>query len=119
MPDRLTPDQRNAYISALLAWAMDAFDYFMLLLVMSNIEHDHSFGATPTQLAFVTTATLAMRPFGALAFGKFQVGFREAVQDVGRTFAPQFLSLAADKSITQTDEVISHVDGGAHSILTM
>ncbi|MBV9446778.1 MAG: MFS transporter [Streptosporangiaceae bacterium] len=69
MRDRLTPDQRNAYFSALLAWAMDAFDYFMLILVLSNIEGDKTFKATATELAFVTTATLAMRPFGALVFG--------------------------------------------------
>jgi MFS transporter, SHS family, lactate transporter len=69
MPDRLTPDQRNAFLAALLAWAMDAFDYFMLVFVMFNIADDTYFGATLTELAFATVATLVMRPFGALVFG--------------------------------------------------
>jgi MFS transporter, SHS family, lactate transporter len=69
MPTRLTDDQRYSFLAALLAWSMDSFDYFMLILVMSDIAKDKSFGATATQLAFVTTATLVMRPFGALLFG--------------------------------------------------
>ena len=66
---RLTADQRNSFLAALLAWSMDTFDYFMLVLVLSDIAKDKSFGATTTQLAFVTTATLVMRPFGAMLFG--------------------------------------------------
>jgi SHS family lactate transporter-like MFS transporter len=69
MPDKLTSDQRLTFLAAVLAWSMDAFDYFMLVLVMSDIAKDKSFGATATQLAFVTTATLVMRPFGAFLFG--------------------------------------------------
>ena len=69
MLSRLTRDQRYSFLAALLAWSMDSFDYFMLVLVMSDIARDKSFGATATQLAFVTTATLVMRPFGALLFG--------------------------------------------------
>ncbi len=69
MPARLTRDQRNSFLAALLAWSMDAFDYFMIVLVLSDIAKDKSFGATGTQLAFLTTATLVVRPFGALLFG--------------------------------------------------
>lgn len=69
MSDRLTRDQRDSFLAALLAWSMDSFDYFMLVLVMSDIAKDPNFGATATQLAFVTTATLVMRPLGALLFG--------------------------------------------------
>jgi SHS family lactate transporter-like MFS transporter len=69
MSARLTRDQRYSFLAALLAWSMDTFDYFMLILVMSDIANDTYFRATATQLAFVTTATLVMRPFGALVFG--------------------------------------------------
>jgi SHS family lactate transporter-like MFS transporter len=48
---------------------MDAFDYFIVVLVIGDIAKDKSFGATATQLAFITTATLVMRPVGALVFG--------------------------------------------------
>lgn len=66
---RLTSDQRNSFIAALLGWSMDAFDYFIVVFIISDIADDPSFDATTTQLAFITTATLVMRPLGALIFG--------------------------------------------------
>jgi MFS transporter, SHS family, lactate transporter len=71
----LTPDQRNSFIAALLGWTMDAFDYFLVLVVLSDIAHDSAFrGGVPearfaVELSFITTATLVMRPIGALLFG--------------------------------------------------
>ncbi|QUR67659.1 MFS transporter [Mycobacterium spongiae] len=65
--ERLTGDQRNAVIAAFLGWTMDAFDYFLVVLVYSDIAM--TFGRSKTEVAFVTTATLAMRPVGALLFG--------------------------------------------------
>jgi MFS transporter, SHS family, lactate transporter len=67
--ERLTADQRNSFVAALLGWSMDAFDYFLVVFVLSDIARDKTFGATSTQLAFITTGTLAMRPVGALVFG--------------------------------------------------
>jgi len=69
MSARLTRDQRYSFLAALLAWSMDTFDYFMLILVLSDIANDKTFGASTTELAWVTTATLVMRPFGAMVFG--------------------------------------------------
>lgn len=34
---RLTPDQRNAFAASLLGWMMDAFDYFIIVLVYADI----------------------------------------------------------------------------------
>jgi MFS transporter, SHS family, lactate transporter len=71
----LTPDQRNSFIAALLGWTMDAFDYLLVVVVLSDIAQDSSFrGGVPeahfaVELAFITTATLVMRPVGALVFG--------------------------------------------------
>ena len=64
---RLTPDQRNSFIAALLGWTMDAFDYFLVVLVYADIAKD--FGVSLTQMAFLTTVTLLMRPVGAFLFG--------------------------------------------------
>ncbi|MGH3825905.1 MAG: MFS transporter [Pseudonocardiaceae bacterium] len=71
----LTPDQRNSFIAALLGWTMDGFDYALVLMVLGDIAADSAFrGGVPearfaVELAFITTATLAMRPVGALIFG--------------------------------------------------
>jgi MFS transporter, SHS family, lactate transporter len=64
---RLTADQRNSFIAALLGWTMDAFDYFIVVLVYADIAK--TFHHSKTEVAFVTTATLIMRPVGALLFG--------------------------------------------------
>ena len=63
----LTPDQRNSFIAAQLGWTMDAFDYFIVVLVYADIAK--TFHRTNTEVAFVTTVTLLMRPVGALLFG--------------------------------------------------
>src|ERR1700742_3434510 len=63
----LTNDQRNSFIAAFLGWTMDAFDYFLVVLVYADIAKD--FGTSLTKMAFLTTVTLAMRPVGALIFG--------------------------------------------------
>jgi SHS family lactate transporter-like MFS transporter len=63
----LTPDQRSSFVAAFLGWTMDAFDYFLVVLVYAEIAKD--FGVPLTQMAFLTTATLLMRPVGAFIFG--------------------------------------------------
>jgi MFS transporter, SHS family, lactate transporter len=63
----LTRDQRNAFTAALLGWTMDAFDYFIVVLVYADIAT--TFGESKEKVAFLTTVTLLMRPIGALIFG--------------------------------------------------
>jgi MFS transporter, SHS family, lactate transporter len=63
----LTADQRNAFLAAFLGWTMDAFDYFLVVLVYADIARD--FGTSLTKMAFLTTVTLLMRPVGAFLFG--------------------------------------------------
>ncbi len=63
----LTREQRNAFFAAWLGWAMDAFDYFLLVFVLTEVAKD--FGTSKTKVAFATTLTLAARPLGAYLFG--------------------------------------------------
>ena len=63
----LTKDQRNSFLAAELGWSMDAFDYFLVVLVYADIGKD--FGVSLERMAFLTTVTLLMRPVGALLFG--------------------------------------------------
>jgi len=64
---RLNPDQRNAFIASLLGWMMDAFDYFIIVLVYAEIGAE--FHVPLEQMAYLTTITLIMRPVGAYLFG--------------------------------------------------
>ena len=51
----------------MLGWTMDAFDYFIVVFVYADIAK--TFHISKAEVAFVTTATLLMRPVGALLFG--------------------------------------------------
>src|ERR1700712_5127937 len=64
---KLTKDQRNSFLAAQLGWTMDAFDYFLVVLVYADIGQE--FGVSLERMAFLTTVTLVMRPVGALLFG--------------------------------------------------
>ena len=33
----LDRDQRNAFLAAMLGWTMDAFDYFLLIFVITEV----------------------------------------------------------------------------------
>ena len=64
---KLTSDQRNSFAAAYLGWAMDAFDYFLVVLIYAQIAKD--FGKSLTEMSLITTMTLIMRPVGAFIFG--------------------------------------------------
>ena len=53
-------NQRNAVLAGFLGWTFDAFDFFVLTLVIDDVAR--SFGTTRPQIALALTATLAMRP---------------------------------------------------------
>jgi len=63
----LNRDQRNTFVACFLGWALDAFDFFLLTIVLIPIGHD--FGRTVPQVALAITLTLMMRPLGAFVFG--------------------------------------------------
>jgi SHS family lactate transporter-like MFS transporter len=63
----ITGPQWRAFSAAFLGWMLDAFDYFLLVMVAGHIADEFH-----TKLSVVTYAlflTLAMRPVGALFFG--------------------------------------------------
>lgn len=63
----LTPAQRNAFIASFLGWTLDAFDYFLVVVVLRHVAKDlHS---TVLIATLAVTLTLVMRPVGALIFG--------------------------------------------------
>ncbi|HZZ96130.1 MAG TPA: MFS transporter [Jatrophihabitantaceae bacterium] len=65
--ERITPEARRAVMAAFLGWTMDAFDYFLVVLVYADVATE--FGVSLTRMAFLTTVTLIMRPVGAAIFG--------------------------------------------------
>jgi SHS family lactate transporter-like MFS transporter len=60
-------NQRNAVLAGFLGWTLDAFDFFILTLVIDDIAK--SYGRSRPDIAFTLTVALAMRPLGAIIFG--------------------------------------------------
>ncbi|MGI4789824.1 MAG: MFS transporter [Janthinobacterium lividum] len=98
----LTTDQRNAFLAAYLGWTLDAFDYFLLVFVLKDIEKQ--FHASAQMGASLLLATLACRPIGALLFGAAADKYGRrlplmvnvilySVLELASGFAPTFTSL--------------------------
>ena len=60
-------NQRNALLAGFLGWTLDAFDFFILVMVLDAVAK--TFGRTRPDIALTLTASLAMRPVGAFLFG--------------------------------------------------
>jgi SHS family lactate transporter-like MFS transporter len=63
----LTAPQWRAFLAAYLGWTLDAFDYFLLVMVVRHVAAD--FHAGIKDVAESLFLTLMMRPVGALLFG--------------------------------------------------
>src|SRR5271156_1315701 len=57
----------HTLLASFLGWALDAFDFFILIFVMPAVAKE--FHRPISHIAFTITATLALRPVGALVFG--------------------------------------------------
>ena len=60
-------DQRNAVLAGFLGWTLDAFDFFILVMVVPSVARD--FHTSTPAIALTLTASLATRPLGAIIFG--------------------------------------------------
>ncbi len=60
-------NQRNAVLAGFLGWTLDAFDFFILTFILGTIAKD--FNKSIPEIALTLTASLAMRPVGAVIFG--------------------------------------------------
>ena len=54
-------------LAGFLGWTLDAFDFFVVVFLFDTLAKQ--FGVSKQQIVLTTTATLAMRPLGALLFG--------------------------------------------------
>jgi MFS transporter, SHS family, lactate transporter len=98
----MTSVQRKVVLASFLGWTLDAFDYFVLIVVMKHIAAD--FKVAVPSVALAVFLTLAMRPLGALVFGMLadRFGRRPILMldillfsafELGSAFAPNLTSL--------------------------
>ncbi len=60
-------DRAHAVTAGFLGWTMDAFDFFVVVFLVDTLAE--RFGVTKKDIIWTITATLAMRPIGAVIFG--------------------------------------------------
>src|SRR6266699_2168303 len=61
------PGTHHAILAGFLGWTLDAFDFFIVVFLFDTLARQ--FGVSKKDIVLTTTATLAMRPVGALLFG--------------------------------------------------
>ncbi|MBE0632758.1 MAG: MFS transporter, partial [Burkholderia vietnamiensis] len=103
-----TREQRNVTIAAYLGWTLDAFDFFLMVFVLKDIAAE--FATTIPAVAFALTLTLAMRPLGALIFGRLADRFGRrptlmvniacySLLELASGFAPSLTALLALRAL--------------------
>jgi SHS family lactate transporter-like MFS transporter len=63
-----SPVQKKVVVASFLGWMLDAFDYFLLVFVLTDVAKE--FGVEREAVAFALVLTLALRPLGAFLFGR-------------------------------------------------
>jgi SHS family lactate transporter-like MFS transporter len=63
-----TSEQKHVVAASYVGWTLDAFDYFLLALVLTDVAKE--FGVSVKLTTWALTLTLAMRPVGAFLFGR-------------------------------------------------
>lgn len=68
-----TPTQRNVAFASFASWTLDAFDFFILVFVLSDLAQ--YFHTSVSDVSIAIMLTLAVRPIGALLFGRLAEKF--------------------------------------------
>jgi MFS transporter, SHS family, lactate transporter len=63
-----TKEQRHVVAASFLGWTLDAFDFFLMVFVLTDIAQE--FNTDVTEVTVAILLTLAMRPIGAFLFGR-------------------------------------------------
>ncbi len=67
VPPVSTADQWHAVSASFLGWTLDAFDFFVIVFLVDTLANQ--FHVEKSAIVWTLTATLAMRPVGAVVFG--------------------------------------------------
>ncbi len=94
-----TTESRSVVIASFLGWTLDAFDFFLVVFVLSRLADDFRTDITAVTLGI--SATLAMRPVGAFLFGRFgdRYGRRPALMASILLYSAMELATAAAPSL--------------------
>ena len=95
-----TSTQRHVVTASFLGWMLDAFDFFLVVFVLNQLSKEFNVGVPAVSEALFLT--LAMRPVGALLFGRIadHFGRRPALMISVVFYSIAELATAASPSLT-------------------
>ncbi len=79
-------DRWHATETAFIGWTLDAFDFFVVIFLLDTLAAQ--FRVPKRDIVLTITATLAMRPVGALLFGMMADRYSALPADGQRHFFP-------------------------------
>jgi MFS transporter, SHS family, lactate transporter len=95
-----SPAHSRVVTVSFLGWMLDAFDFFLVVFVLRRLAVE--FGTDITAVTWGITATLALRPVGALLFGRLadRYGRRPALMASILLYSAMELATAFSASLT-------------------
>ena len=97
---------RKVVIASFLGWMLDAFDFFLMVFVFSDIAKE--FGVSITTVTVAVTLTLAMRALGAFIFGRLADHFGRRPMLMISVLCYSVLELLSGLAPTLLTFLISH-----------
>src|ERR1051325_10198685 len=100
----MATSSRHAVLAGFLGWTLDAFDFFVIVFLYDRLAA--KFHVSKAMITATLTATLALRPVGALIFGALADRFGRRIPLMANVVYFSIIELATGFSTTYTQFLI-------------
>src|SRR3954465_14851059 len=97
-------NSRHAVAAGFLGWTLDAFDFFVIVFLFDKLATE--FAVPKSKIIFTLTATLALRPVGAILFGMLADRYGRRIPLMANVIYFSLIELATGFSTTFTQFLI-------------
>jgi len=97
-------NSRHAVAAGFLGWTLDAFDFFVIVFLFDKLAAE--FAVPKSRIIFTLTATLALRPVGAIIFGMLADRYGRRIPLMANVIYFSLIELATGFSTTFTQFLI-------------
>src|SRR3954470_7909247 len=97
-------NSRHAVAAGFLGWTLDAFDFFVVVFLLDTLALQ--FGVPKTRIIATLTATLALRPVGAIIFGMLADRFGRRIPLMANVIYFSIIELLTGFSTTFTQFIV-------------
>src|SRR5258708_87538 len=97
-------NSRHAVAAGFLGWTLDAFDFFVVVFLLDTLALQ--FGVPKTRIIATLTATLALRPVGAILFGVLACRYGRRIQLMAHVVYFSIIDVLSGFSTTYTQFLV-------------